>query len=264
MKSNSFKATYSSWLQTHDKSHKEYQRRKRYPWHIIGNIEFSDELIGVTQEIYNKTEVLLGEAVIQDIKKRPEEDRIQFDFQIRTNTYTDDYSVVFLSSGLLITIFDLGKDLEKDSIKKYLKGDSFELHSKKIARLILLEFVWRKLKGLKIYDKQRSFDRITIDNAFSKFQPNTSFIVDISNERALWIFVSLFEYEANPIEMRYYHQCNSIISLFLVHTNYIPDRSMNKENIFSIIEYFSDSLSKTEIELLDRLQNDVSKFAKFI
>lgn len=94
MKSNSFKATYSSWLQTHDKSHKEYQRRKRYPWHIIGNIEFSDELIGVTQEIYNKTEVLLGEAVIQDIKKRPEEDRIQFDFQIRTNTYTDDYSVV--------------------------------------------------------------------------------------------------------------------------------------------------------------------------
>src|SRR5690606_339964 len=149
-----------------------------------------------------------------------------------------------------------------DSIKKYLKGDNFELHSKKIARLILLEFVWRKLKGLKIYDKQRSFDRITIDNAFSKFQPNTSFIVDISNERALWIFVSLFEYEANPIEMRYYHQCNSIISLFLVHTNYIPDRSMNKENIFSIIEYFSDSLSKTEIELLDRLQNDVSKFAK--
>lgn len=263
MKINSFKATYSTWLQTHDNSHKEYQRRKRYPWHIIGNIIFSDELIGVTQKIYNKTEVLLGEAVIQDIKKRPKEDRIQCDFQIRTNTYTDDYCVVFLNSGLLITIFDLGKDLEKDSIKKYLKGDIVELHSKKIARLILLEFVWRKLKGLNIYDKQKSFDRITIDNTSSKFQPKANFIVDISKERDLWIFISLFEYEANPIEIRYNQQCNSINSVFLVHSDYTPERTMNKENIFSVNEYFSETLSKKDIELLDRLQDDVRKFAKF-
>lgn len=264
MKSDSYKATYSSWLETHDASHKEYQRRKRYPWHIIGKIIFSTALIGSTQQIYNKTDVLLGEAVINKVKNRPEEDRIQFDFQIRTKSYTDDFCVVFLNSGLLITIFDLGKDIEKDSIKKYLKGDNIELYSKKLTKLILLEFVWRKLKGLGIYKKQRSFDRIIIENTLSNIRPKDNFIVDISDERNLWIFISLFEYEANPIELRYSNQCESIISLFLVQSNYIPDQSPNEQNIYPINRYLSESLTKKEVEVLEGLKKDVLKFAKFI
>jgi hypothetical protein len=260
---NTFKATYSSWLKTHDKSHIEYQRRKRYPWHIIGGITFSEELIGSIQKIYNKSEVLLGEALITNITKRPDENKIQFDFELQNEIIKDKFCIVFLSSGLLITIFDLGKDIEKETIKKYLKGDTTKPYSRKISKLILLEFVWRKLKGLKLYEKYKNFDKIENDNIKSKLKLKNSFIVDISNERKFWIFVSLFEYEANPIEIRYSNQCEKIISLFLIKSKNIPNRSPNQDNILSVSEYFKNSLQKKEIELLKKLEQDVFEYAKF-
>ena len=262
MKSNTFKATYSSWLKTHDKFHKEYQRRKRYPWHIIGGIEFSEELIGVTQSIYNKNQVLLGEVIIKNITKRIDENKIQFEFQLSKDLITEEFCIVFLTSGLLITIFDLGKDLEKESIKKYLKGDNVQILSAKRARQILLEFVWRKLKGLNIYEKQVSFERI-VDHKPSSIQPKENFIVDISKNRELWIFISLFEYEANPIEIRYSGQCNDILSLYLVPSKFVPNRSPNNGNIIAINRYFSSSLTENENEILERLRNEILRYAKF-
>jgi hypothetical protein len=224
-----FKVTYSRWLQTHSRGHEGYQERKRYNWAILSKIQFKAELLDVNQDIHTSNGVNLGRVRITKIQSQQDGSRILFEAEIleyKKNT-SNVFRFIFALDGTLITVFSTDKEEQK--LRSVLKGnqqnDSVTKMSAKAINDILIKIV-RDLIGndkSNKFDNFVSFDKREVSSEYLEIMKGhgltkikNKYVVDFSQERRIWVVVSLTARDALLKAIRFGSQCDQVISLYLV------------------------------------------------
>jgi hypothetical protein len=275
-----FKATYARWLRTHDRSHPEYHNRKAFPWHILSRVDFDPSDIGTKVEVCNKDQMYLGSVSLDVYQYREDDQRHQFDVTTSDarSGHILQFRLVFLGSGKLITIHSLGKDQDAKVVRQFLAGNYslFDSRpSRKLAKAILLEAVTRFQKRSGEFDKFGRYVPYSGTEIAASFQlkaqevgrtlkMRSTYTVDLSSGRKLWLIFSLFEYEAHAVTYKYAHQCDKLVSIFLSESQTIPyPCPFENSNISSVYEYFDWSDSRDLEARLRVLEGRVLCYQKY-
>jgi len=275
-----FRVTYARWLNTHDRSHRGYNKRKSFPWHIISKVDFSPNPFQGNIVVYNKESVLLGYVCVDDYELRGDDQRHQFDVTV------DDvragkihcFRIVFSYEGVLITIHPLGQDKDARIVRRFLVGryDSYDENpTKRLAKSIVKEAAERLLRSIGQMDRYESskpypgidIDSICIEEAKQvnrKLKQRMTYTVDLSQERDIWIVFTLFRYEAHSVTYKYAHQCSELVSVYLSDTKKVQYPNVfSNAKVVSIYEYFDWSAQPNIRMHLEELQNRILLFSKY-
>ena len=276
-----FKVTYARWLKTHDRSHRGYNMRKSFPWHIISPVDFNPAVLQAETPIYNKQGLLMGHVFLDAYSHRVEDLRHQFDVTLSDMRVGRSYSfrIVFSDDGVLITLHPLGKDRKGQTVKDFLAGhyESYDENpNKRYAHAILKEVVLRLLKSTGQIDKysiDQHYPGIAITPLFRKaataanreLRQRMTYTIDLSQQRDVWICLVLFLYEAHAVTFKYAPQCGKFLSLYLVETRTVLHRNVfaNAE-VMSIYDYFDLSTQWHIRTHLGELAKRVVGFQKFV
>lgn len=275
-----FKATYTRWLNTHERSHQDYHKRKSFPWHIISKLDFSPSLIQAETSVFNKDGTYLGIVYLDEYQHRSQDLRHQFDVTVKDSktALTSRFRIVFSDEGVLITIHHLGKDHVTQMVKDFFSGN-YESYAnkpnKRIAKAILKEAVLHLLKNTHQTDLYAidqpypgtiisSNDEMIAATANRVLRQRTTYTVDLSQGRDVWMILSLFQYEAHAITYKYAPQCKKLVSLFLSDTKQIVHKNVFPNAIIiSVYEYFDWSSQDNLTKHLEALASSISSFKKY-
>jgi len=276
-----FKVTYARWLNTHDRSHRDYNMRKSFPWHIISRLDFSPSALQANTIVHNKDGVPLGSVVLDRYEHRAQDLRHQFDVTINDvrARKTFEFRIVFSDEGVLVTIHSLGKDKAVQTVKDFLVGrySSYDEHpNKKLAHAIFKEAVLRLLRNtgaISEYKVDQPYPGVAITDLCHevaaavnrKLHQRMTYTIDLSRERKLWKCLMLFQYEAHAASYKYAPQCGKYLSLYLLKTRTVPDRNIfaNAE-VASIYDHFDFSTEPGIRRHLGELEKRVEIFRKYV
>lgn len=276
-----FKVTYTRWLKTHDRSHRDYNMRKSFPWHIISRLDFSPAALQASTTVHNNEGVRLGSVVLDRYEHRTQDLRHQFDVTINDVRAgkTIEFRIIFTNDGILITIHPLGKDTAVRAVKDFLAGrySSYDQRpDKKLAHAIFKEAVLRLLRNagaISEYKIDQPYPGVAISDLFQEaaasvnreLHQRMTYTIDLSQERKLWKCLLLFQYEAHAATYRYASQCGKYLSLYLMKTRAVPDPNIfaNAE-VVSIYEHFDFSAEPDIRRHLGELEKRVEIFRKYV
>jgi len=276
-----FNVTYARWLKTHDRSHRAYNMRKSFPWHIISRLEFNPAALQANSIVHNKEGVLLGSVILDRYEYRTEKLRHQFDVTINDlrAEKTFEFRIVFSDDGVLITIHPLGKDTAVQTVKDFLAGrySSYdERPDKKLAHAIFKEAVFRLLRNageISKYKINQPYPGVAITYLFQEaaaavnreLHQRMTYTLDLSQERELWICLRLFQYEAHAATFKYASQCGKYLSLYLLESRTVPNPNVfaNAE-VISIYDHFDFSTEPHIRRHLGELEKRVEMFRKYV
>jgi len=256
-------ATYTKWLKVHDFSHKEYEVRKKYPWHIISKIDFNpnNKLLenSLTIKAKDNEKKELGKVNLIDYLFRPADQRHQYDFSI------DDYSnnthwqfrIVFSDEGTLITIHKRGVDIYKSIGVTYIQRGEAVLGDNPSRQILnscareIFNIAMGHLEDMGfIYGKRHdvvwpSLQRENIDKQKRLF-------VDFSDMDKNWVIFAYTEAKANSLALRLDGLEKNITIIYIIDSDYFIKYYGKKINIFKLANYQGAVMSnKVKSRLID-------------
>ncbi|PLS18186.1 hypothetical protein CVD28_07805 [Bacillus sp. M6-12] len=270
MKKIGFKLTYSRWLNTHSRDHKEYQRRKRYNWGILSKINFNPIDYNKVQEIYthDTNQVYLGTAEIIDHTFNIQLERHIFNlkvFEFKKQEISE-FLVVFNKDGLPITIYQTNDPI-KNLKEKFIAGEISDVNQmidKKNAKDIFTDIVEVLLKENfdNPFNRYEVFERKIIKNSTFKFNENEVFhkikaknVIDFSIGREHWVITNLKFNKALSEGIKLSSQCKKLTSIYLFDN--LNQQKVIRDNteIVSIFTYFgNESVSKFSRSLIKLIE----------
>jgi len=260
-------ATYAKWLKVHDFSHKEYEARKKYPWHIISKINFDPninffESFSVIYPKDNENKAL-GKIELIDYLFRQVDQRHQYDFSI------DDYSnnvhwqfrIVFSDEGTLITIHKRGVDVYKSIGVTYIQRGEVVLGENPSRKI--LDSCGREIFNIAMghledsdFKYGKRYDVVWPSLQSENVVKHKKLFVDFSDMDKNWFIFAYTESKANTLALRLDGLEKNITIIYLLKTNDPKKYYGNKIQLFKLADYQNAVMSikvKSRLRDLEKL-----------
>lgn len=256
-----FRATYTRWLNTHGRSHKEYYRRKHYTWGILSKIEFNPKKFNKQQKILIGANEIIVEFIHFEYNQL--NNRYYYEFLFHRENEHNRFKAVFSYEGILITIYRLDDPFEK--IYKSLWSKKFtnkvEMNKKSgesMLRQLLIEKVdlgdeWEKTIAYEPQPvEEQVIDEISLYGA-KKLKKN-QIVIPFSKKRDVWINIFLTKDRAIKYGLPQATQCAQYYAIYLIddHASIPPVSTINVEWV-DVKKFFHCELSLKDWQALRNL-----------
>lgn len=259
----SFKATYSRWLNTHGRSHKQYYRRKHYPWGILSRIDFTPEKFNQQQTIPVGTREMVVEILHFEYNQATK--RYNYEFIFHQGNEINKFKAVFSYDGILITIYCLDDPFEK--IYKSLWSNNCTYNTMmnlKSGESMLRQLIIEKVKLGKQWEITAAYEPQKIDEQVlqeiiihkAKKLKKKQIVIPFSKNRDVWINIYLTKERAIKYGLSEATQCAQFFALYLID-DYSAIPSPSKINIewLDVKNFFHRELSMKDLQALRNLAN---------
>ena len=236
-----FVASYSKWLQTHSRSHKEYEDRKRYPWHVLGSVTLlPGDLPWEGKQVVSAHSTPLGTITVIAHEFRTARKRHQIDVRIddRVNNLQANYRIVFAEDGTLVTIHVLGSDVLRSLGQRFIESGVDALGPTPPRKVLLAALRSCCSAALRSWRDQGYIGDASFEVPWTRCDTlrTKRLRVDLAKGRQHWLLIRLFEYEAHALARRCVNTADSLTVAYAVPNVWVPHPFAGDERVVQRIE----------------------------